>query len=214
MRKVRTFSSDVDLVKTRRSQIVKTATELIVKKGYNRTNTRELATALGMSTGGLYHWIGSKEDILYLIVNFTSDLTQGLLDGCASCGGNGSTTKHLEQCVGLYLKGVEDQRDFHNFINHVMLSLSVNDRRIVYENESRIVTYFEELLAEGVKKGEFRPHDCKCIAHNIVAIANAWANRGWYLKRYYNIDKYTKEQTEALLAQLAPEHVPTHVSAK
>jgi TetR/AcrR family transcriptional regulator, cholesterol catabolism regulator len=214
MRKVRTFSSDTDLVKERRSQIVKTATELIVKKGYNRTNTRELATALGMSTGGLYHWIGSKEDILYLIVNFTSDLTQGLLDLCAGCGGNGSVARHLEQCMEIYLKGVEEQRDFHNFINHVMLSLSVNDRRIVYENESRIVAYFEDLLAEGVKTGEFRPHDCKCIAHNIVAIANAWANRGWYLKRYYNIDKYTREQTEALLAQLVASPAPAHVPAK
>jgi AcrR family transcriptional regulator len=214
MRKVRTFSSDTDLVKERRSQIVKTATELIVKKGYNRTNTRELANALGMSTGGLYHWIGSKEDILYLIVNFTSDLTQGLLEGCAGCGGNGSVTKHLEQCMEIYLKGVEEQRDFHNFINHVMLSLSVNDRRIVYENESRIVAYFEDLLAEGVSKGEFKPHDCKCIAHNIVAIANAWANRGWYLKRYYNIEKYTKEQTQTLLAQLAADPAAIHVPAK
>jgi AcrR family transcriptional regulator len=214
MRKVRTFSSDTDLVKERRAHIVKTATELIVKKGYNRTNTRELATALGMSTGGLYHWIGSKDDILYLIVNFTSDMTQGLLDMCAACGGNGSVTKHLEQCLELYLTGVEQQRDFHNFINHVMLSLSVNDRRIVYENESRIVAYFEDMLAEGVKQGEFKPHDCKCVAHNIVAIANAWANRGWYLKRYYTNDKYTKEQIKTLLAQLAVAPVTADVSAR
>lgn len=202
MRKVRTYSTDSDLVKERRAQIVQTAVELIVKKGYDRTNTRDLATALGMSTGGLYHWIGSKDDILYLIVNFTSDLTQGLLDRCASCN-SGSVRQHLEESMKIYFNGVEEFRNFHNFINHVMLSLPVNDRRIVYENESRIVSYFEGLLDEGVKKGEFKEIDCKCIAHNIVAIANAWANRGWYLKRYYTIDQYIREETGNLLAQLA-----------
>lgn len=201
MRKVRTYSTDIDLVQERRAQIVQTAVELIVKRGYNRTNTRELATALGMSTGGLYHWIGSKDDILYLIVNFTSDLTQRLLDNCARCGGV-TVTQKLEESMKIYFSGVEEFRNFHNFINHVMLSLSVNDRRIVYQNESRIVDYFEGLLEEGVKNGEFREIDCKCIAHNIVAIANAWANRGWYLKRYYTIDKYTREETDNLLAQL------------
>lgn len=201
MRKVRTYSSDIDLIKEKRAHIVKTAVELIVKKGYNRTNTRELAAALGMSTGGLYHWIGSKDDILYLIVNFTSDLTQGLLDNCTRCNGT-CITEHLKESIKIYFFGVEEFRNFHNFINHVMLSLSVNDRRIVYENESRIVGYFEKLLEEGVRRGEFRQVDCKCIAHNIVAIANAWANRGWYLKKYYTIERYTKEETENLLGQL------------
>lgn len=213
MRKVRTFSSDIDLVKERRSHIVKTAVELIVKKGYNHTSTRELAAALGMSTGGLYHYIGSKDDILYLIINFTSDLTQSLLDNCTKCN-NGSITQHFTECIRLYLTGVEQYRDFHNFINHVMLSLSVNDRRIVYENESRIVAYLEKVLTEGVKKGEFRAHDCKCLAHNVVAIANAWANRGWYLKRYYTIDSYIKEQTGALLTLLTGASDPVHVTAR
>jgi hypothetical protein len=83
-----------------------------------------------------------------------------------------------------------------------MLSLSVRDRKIVYEAESRVVDYYESLLRSGIESGEFRKHDPKLIAHNIVAIANAWANRGWYLKKYYTLDKYTNEQTDALLAQI------------
>ena len=165
-----------------------------------------------MSTGGLYHYIGSKDDILYLIVNFTSDLTQSLLDNCARCN-NGSITHHLTECVKLYMTGVEQYRDFHNFINHVMLSLSVNDRRIVYENESRIVAYFENVLTEGVKRGEFMALDCKCTAHNIVAFANAWANRGWYLKKYYTVDSYIAEQIEALLTQLKGAADPAYIKA-
>jgi AcrR family transcriptional regulator len=158
--------------------------------------------SLGMSTGGLYHYIGSKEDILYLIINFTSDLTtQALARSVTSSDGQGASSR-LRASLKIYLETVENYRDFHNFVNHVMLSLSVRDRKIVYEAESRVVDYYESLLRSGIESGEFRKHDPKLIAHNIVAIANAWANRGWYLKKYYTLDKYTNEQTDALLAQI------------
>jgi TetR/AcrR family transcriptional regulator, cholesterol catabolism regulator len=203
MREVRTFSNDAELVNERRNHIVKVATELIVKKGYNNISTRELASALGMSTGGLYHYIGSKEDILYLIIHFASDLTgQSLERSVASSDGHGAIGR-LKESIKIYLETVENYRDFHNFVNHVMLSLCVNDRKTVYEAETRIIDYYEKLLRSGIESGEFRNHDPKLMAHNIVAIANAWANRGWYLKKHYTIDKYLGEQTELILAQIA-----------
>ncbi len=214
MRKVRTYSSDTNLVKERRHQIVKKATELIVQKGYNRINTRELANALGMSTGGLYHYIGSKDDILYLIINFTTDLTQQMLEQFNNGLGNFSPSQQLAESVKIYFQGVENYRDFHNFVNHIMLSLGLNDRRIVYENESRIIAYFEGLLNRGVTAGEFKPHDCKCVAHNIVAVANAWANRGWYLKKYYTLDRYIDEQVKSLFSQLLVENESLSVANK
>jgi AcrR family transcriptional regulator len=203
MRKIRTFSNDVELVNERRNHIVKVATELIAKKGYNNIKTRELASALGMSTGGLYHYIGSKEDILYLIIHFTSDLTaQSLEKSVASSDGQGARGR-LRESIRVYLDTVENYRDFHNFVNHVMLSLCVNDRKTVYEAETRIIDYYETLLRSGIESGEFRDHDPKLMAHNVVALANAWANRGWYLKKHYTLDKYVNEQTESILAQIS-----------
>jgi AcrR family transcriptional regulator len=206
MRKVRTFSNDTALVKERRNHIVKIATELIATRGYNNINTRELADALGMSTGGLYHYIGSKADILYLIINFTAELTGQTLDRLNAELKDRSPTDQLKESIKVYIETVDYYRDFHNFVNHIMLSLPVRDRRIVYEAESRIVQSFENTLNAGMKKGEFGKIDAKIIAHNIVAAANAWANRGWYLKRYYTLDKYTVEQVGCILRQIAVPH--------
>jgi TetR/AcrR family transcriptional regulator, cholesterol catabolism regulator len=202
MRKIRTFSSDADLVNERRDQIVKVATELIAKKGYNNINTRELAAALGMSTGGLYHYIGSKEDILSLIINFTSDLTGKTLERSITISEGMTPSGQIRESFKIYLEIVDTYRDFHNFVNHIMLSLCIDDRKIVYEAESRVVEYYQNLLARGVTLGEFKEHDTRLIAHNIVVIANAWANRGWYLKKHYTLHKYTKEQIDSLLAQI------------
>lgn len=202
MRKVRTFSNDKELVLQRRNQIVKIATKLIVKKGYSRINTRELASALGMSTGGLYHYIGSKEDILHLIINFSSELTDRTLDNLGEKLQNVSRTVSLAESVKVYIETVEDYRDYLNFVNHIMLSLMPGDRKIVLDAESRVVAYFENQVAEGINNGEFLALDPKLIANNIVAIANAWANRGWYLKRYYTLEQYAEAQVQSLLSQV------------
>jgi len=202
MRKVRTFSRDTELVKQRRNHIVKVATGLIARRGYNNISTRELAAALGMSTGGLYHYIGSKQDILYLIINFTSDLTGQALGRFDQRMLNEAPSRQLRQSIEVYLDIVESYRDFHNFVNHIMLSLTVSERRIVYQAESRVVEYFEKLILRGIDQGEFVDSDARLLAHNIVAMANAWANRGWYLKKYYTIESYAREQVKLLLIQL------------
>jgi len=203
MRKVRTFSHDTELVKQRRNHIVKVATEQIIRRGYNNISTRELAAALGMSTGGLYHYIGSKQDILYLIINFTSDLTGQSLSRFDDRMRDKTPTEQLGQSIRVYLDIVDSYRDFHNFVNHIMLSLTLSERRIVYEAESRVVEYFEKLIQAGMEQGEFISGDAKLAAHNIVAMANAWANRGWYLKKYYTLDRYAAEQVKLTLLQLA-----------
>jgi len=203
MRKIRTFSNDAALVSERRAHIIKIAAELIVKKGYNNISTRELANALGMSTGGLYHYIGSKSDILYLIINFTSELTGHTLDRFANELKDARPVDQLRESLKVYFETVDYYRDFHNFVNHIMLSLTLRDRRIVYQAESRIIQFFESTLNSGIEKGDFRSVDAKILAHNIVAAANAWANRGWYLKKYYTLDKYTDEQVRLILGQIA-----------
>ena len=66
---VRTACKDGALIDTRRRQIVQAAATLFVKKGYFQTSIREIAEASGMSIGALYHYIGSKDDILFLLTD-------------------------------------------------------------------------------------------------------------------------------------------------
>jgi hypothetical protein len=110
--------------------------------------------------------------------------------------------RQLAKSIEVYLDIVETYRDFHNFINHIMLSLSTSERHIVYQAESRVVEHFAGLIQAGIDRGEFSECDARLVAHNIVAMANAWANRGWYLKRYYTLESYSGEQIKLTLAQL------------
>src|SRR6266700_467970 len=47
------------------------ATEVFCDKGYEGASMRDIARATGMSLAGMYHYLGSKERLLYLIQKHT-----------------------------------------------------------------------------------------------------------------------------------------------
>lgn len=51
----------------RRLEIVDIAAHLFAQKGYHATSLDDLCEATGLKRGGLYHYIGSKEELLYQI---------------------------------------------------------------------------------------------------------------------------------------------------
>jgi AcrR family transcriptional regulator len=52
---------------TRRYEIVDIAAGLFARHGYHATSLDDLCEATALKRGGLYHYIGSKEELLYLI---------------------------------------------------------------------------------------------------------------------------------------------------
>jgi AcrR family transcriptional regulator len=51
----------------RRQEIVDVAAHVFAKRGYHATSIEDLVTATGLQRGGLYHYIGSKEELLFRI---------------------------------------------------------------------------------------------------------------------------------------------------
>lgn len=51
--------------------IYRTAAQMFHEKGYAATSLQDLAAAVGLQKGSLYHYISSKEDLLFGIVEYT-----------------------------------------------------------------------------------------------------------------------------------------------
>lgn len=52
----------------RRSEVILTAARLFRENGYERTSVRELADAVGLRSGSLFHYFRSKEEILVAVM--------------------------------------------------------------------------------------------------------------------------------------------------
>jgi AcrR family transcriptional regulator len=57
----------------RRDQVTLEAARVFAERGYDRTTIQELGEALGVAAGGLYHYFGSKEQLLIRICDQLMD---------------------------------------------------------------------------------------------------------------------------------------------
>jgi AcrR family transcriptional regulator len=113
---IRTYSKNQALVTKRRNQIARRATSLLVKQGYDRTTTRDIAEACNMTMGMLYHYVGSKEDILYLVIDDGITRVGKLADRIFSSIEKLKPEKALEKVITEYYKGADDLQDMILFV--------------------------------------------------------------------------------------------------
>jgi AcrR family transcriptional regulator len=59
-----------------RQEILRTAARLFQQRGYDATSMNDVAAALQLSKGGLYHHFQSKDEILFEIMNHAMEITQ------------------------------------------------------------------------------------------------------------------------------------------
>jgi AcrR family transcriptional regulator len=59
-----------------RQEILRTAARLFYQKGYDATSMNDVAAALKLSKGGLYHHFQSKDEILFDLMNHALNITE------------------------------------------------------------------------------------------------------------------------------------------
>jgi AcrR family transcriptional regulator len=61
-------TSKTKVARRSRESLIETAAQLFAQNGYNKTNVRELAEAVGMKAGSIFYHFKVKEDILYAVM--------------------------------------------------------------------------------------------------------------------------------------------------
>src|SRR5258708_23902682 len=59
-----------------RQEILRTAARLFQQQGYDGTSMNDVAAALKLSKGGLYHHFQSKDEILFNLMDHAMEITQ------------------------------------------------------------------------------------------------------------------------------------------
>src|ERR1700759_4722157 len=103
----------------REKEILEAAVELFNEGGYANTSVEDVATAVGMLKGSLYHYIDSKEDLLYRIVEQVHESVQGIMTDVAEPEG----LTPLER-IGAYVEG----QVIYNARNLPRISVYYQDR--------------------------------------------------------------------------------------
>ena len=67
-------------IEARYQQILTAAAQSFARRGYHQASTREIARAAGLSLAGLYHYVGGKDELLFLVLARALDTLLAMLD--------------------------------------------------------------------------------------------------------------------------------------
>jgi len=138
----------------RRDAIIDTSARVFARGGYHATGITELCVANELGKGALYHYIGSKEELLAAIHDRVMDEVMVGADRVAVAGGSPSRQ--------LAMLGDELLDVIHRYPDHVWVFLHefpalTGDRAAQFrERRRRYEERVEAVLQAGVESGEFR----------------------------------------------------------
>jgi len=130
-----------------RQEILRTAARLFQQQGYDATSMSDVAGALKLSKGGLYHHFQSKDEILFHLMDHAMDITQEqVIDRVREIA---DPEERLRMVIRLHIGVVLRERDREiTVMLHENHPLPPPLRRRINGRKKDYVHFVESLIAE------------------------------------------------------------------
>jgi AcrR family transcriptional regulator len=140
-----------DNVVDSRQEILRTAARLFQQRGYDATSMNDVAAALKLSKGGLYHHFQSKDEILFEIMNHAMEITQDRV--LTPVRGIPDPEERLRALIRLHIEVVLSPRDREiTVMLHENHPLPPALRKRINSRKKEYVHFLENLMAEVQKE--------------------------------------------------------------
>jgi AcrR family transcriptional regulator len=196
---IRTYSTDDKLISERRRKIAVAAVRLMAKKAYSRLPVREIAKECGIAPGTIYHYIGSKDDVINLVAHLDRAYFVKFIEDAKFCSETMDPVNALRHSIDMYYKRIDKGQDLILFFYQEAKSLSPALVKEVFEWEFSSISAFEQLLVKGCESGDFEIEDTTLVANQIVTEGEMWATRRWLIHKHWTLDEYIAKCTNFFL---------------
>lgn len=163
----------------RYAEIIDTAIKLFRKKNYHGTSMQDIAEAVGIYRGSLYHYINSKEEILYRIVE--RPVSKGFESLKKIQEENSPPAQKLRRAIEYHVRhSMEHQAELAIMLEDTK-HLSEKGQNRIREAQKRYEGTFLSIIKEGMQKGDFKALDPQVITFAIFGMTN-------WMYRWYDVD--------------------------
>jgi len=136
-----------------RQEILRTAARLFQQRGYDATSMNDVAAALKLSKGGLYHHFQSKDEILFEIMNHAMEITQERVINPVR--GIADPEQRLRALIRLHIEVVLSPRDREiTVMLHENHPLPPALRKRINARKKDYIHFLENLMAEVQKEAQ------------------------------------------------------------
>lgn len=178
----------------RESDLLEAATRLFRERGFHATSMEDLARALEMNRGSLYHYIAAKDDLLWRIV----EGAMAELDAAVRpiLTGPGPASDRLRRAIAAHLRFAARSADALSVLQIELRSLPPDRRAALIARRDAYEAMWRRTIAEGVEAGEFRPLDVPLAGMTILSACN------WFTQWFRPDGRLTEVEIAEQIADL------------
>ncbi|HEY0583197.1 MAG TPA: TetR/AcrR family transcriptional regulator [Chloroflexota bacterium] len=161
----------------RAEEVYAAALRLFREKGYHATSMQDIAQAVGLYKGSLYHYIGGKEDLLAQV--FERGMGS-LLDDVERIASDTSLrpSAQLRLIVAAHVSAVAENLDALTVYLHEFRALAGDSMATVQAQRERYTRLVSDIVSRGVQLGELRTPDVGIATLGLIGMCN-WICQ-WY----------------------------------
>lgn len=152
------------------------AARLFAERGYQATSMSDLTEATGLAAGGLYHYIGSKEELLFRVCD---QLMEPLLARAREVAENGEGAEvRLHELMRVWIEHIATHR--HHMLVFQQERQAIERRpqwRRVRRQRKEFERILDRVLADGEEEGSMSFGDRGLVLRGVLGMVNGTA--GW-----------------------------------
>jgi len=180
--------------------IYRAAAGVIHAKGYDATSLNDIADAVGITKGGLYHYIDGKQSLLFKIMSYALDMLEaevvrpvGLLVGAE---------QQLRSVIQLHTQLIVDKGIELTILLDESAGLAPESLRLITERRVKYYKFVRAIIQRLKDEGKLRELDVTIATHNLIGQLQwlpRWYTPGGRLTREQLIQGFTQAALTALL---------------
>ena len=152
----------------RRREIFEAAGRLLLKKGFNETSMREIATVAGVGKSTLYDYFPTKDDILVLV--FQEELEKLIRRATAIATQRNGVPEKLYQIMQMHLDFLMANKNHFLRLSMQLERLNQASQRRVQEKRYAYQDLLRDVIAQGIADGSLRQINPTITAKVLLAL--------------------------------------------
>jgi AcrR family transcriptional regulator len=185
----------------READLLAAATRLFRQRGFHATSMQDLGEALGMNRGSLYHYIASKDDLLWAVLTRAFDLLEArvlpLLESDAP------PLERLSAAIREHLRVAADHADELSLIQIELRSLSRERLAELIRRRNAYEGLWRRAIEEGIADASLRAFDVRLAGIGILSACN-WFTQWYRPDGSQTVDEIADIFTDLFLTGLRP----------
>ncbi len=161
------------------ARIIAAARTLFVARNYADVTTDMIASAAGVTKGGLYHHFPSKDNLYSSMMLDDFERKRRLFEKAVAS--SGTCRERLASLTRDFLELPEEERELARLVRRDINTFTGADRdRLVRAYQLALPEQIEAIVRDGIRDGELAPGDPRILSWSFVALVEVVVGRYAY----------------------------------